>query len=71
MELRDYLRDVWPGSKGAFARRAGLHPAHLSQLQSGYRRASPVTWARIETATEGAVTREDLRPDLFVRTDAA
>lgn len=54
--------------KGDFQRiadEAMTKPVWLYHIAKGYRRASPEMALRIERATSGAVTRADLRPDLF------
>ena len=53
------------GSKAELARRAGVTPQAVSQW---FEEVRPVPAARclpIEQATNGAVTRYDLRPDIF------
>ena len=49
----------------ALAKALGVSSSMISQWKSGHRRISPETAIRIEIATNGAVTREDLRPDIF------
>lgn len=51
----------------ALARDTGAHRQWLWQVASGWRgkRASHVLAIAIERATGGAVTRHDLRPDVF------
>ncbi|MBU2800717.1 helix-turn-helix domain-containing protein [Acidithiobacillus caldus] len=48
----------------------GVSPSLISQWKTGYRRISPETAVRIERATNGAITRSDLRPDIFGPLDA-
>jgi DNA-binding transcriptional regulator YdaS (Cro superfamily) len=43
-----------------------ISPTWLSLLMNGSRRASPELSAKIEKATGGLVTREELRPDIFL-----
>lgn len=54
------------GSKAALARAVGVtHPAVVRWVK-GLSRPSPIqTCERIEKATGGAVTRHELRPDVF------
>jgi len=47
------------------ARHLGITAEWLSKLISGKVQPSPALAKRIEEATQGLVTREDLRPDLF------
>lgn len=51
------------GSQAELARRAGVQPAFVSQWLSGNRPVPASKCAAIESATHGAVTRKDLRPD--------
>lgn len=44
---------------------AGCAPTTLYMIALGHKRASWKLAARIEAATNGAVTRHDLRPDVF------
>lgn len=62
--LRQFLGGLPRGGVTALAGRLGVHPVYLSQLaarQNG-REPSPELCVSIERATEGAVTRRDLRP---------
>lgn len=47
------------------ARALGRNAEFLRQIAKGRRRPSPETAIQIEAATNGAVTREELRPDVF------
>jgi len=63
------------GSQSALSQFLGVHPAFVSQWATG-RRPVPGRWCiPIEQATGGAVTRHDLRPDIFgeapTKTEAA
>lgn len=40
-------------------------PAYVSQLASGHRRITAEMAIKIERATNGEVTRHELRPDLY------
>lgn len=65
MHLRDWIRTHTPEQRTEAARRAGTSLGHLWQLAGGHRRASPDLAKRLEAATDGAVTRSDLRPDIW------
>ena len=54
------------GSKAEMAQYLGISPTWLGQLLSGVRLASPKLAVAIEKATQGLVTRAELRPDLFL-----
>ena len=53
------------GTQGELAERIGVSQGFISQLARGARPIPPGLCRRIEDATDGAVTREDLRPDVF------
>ncbi|ATX62785.1 MULTISPECIES: transcriptional regulator [Yersinia] len=40
-------------------------PGYLNLIAYGHRKASPALAKRIEVATSGAVTKEQLRPDIY------
>ncbi len=65
MDLKTYLAE--PGAKQALAEKLGTDPNYLWQIANGWndRQASPKFAIRIEEATDGKVTRADLRPDIF------
>lgn len=53
------------GSQAALASAIGIHPSFVSQWVNDHR-PIPAKWCiPIEHATNGAVTRYDLRPDIF------
>lgn len=43
-----------------------ITPTWLGLIMKGTRKASPELCVRIERATGGLVSREELRPDIFV-----
>ena len=58
--IRDHLR-----SQVAVARAVGVSPQAVSEILRRGKRV-PAEWClALETATGGAVTRHDLRPDLY------
>lgn len=64
MTLNDYLtRNQIPRLE--FAERIGIDRSTLSRLLNGKRSASWQLAGTIEEATAGAVTRSDLRPDIY------
>ena len=65
MNLRHYFSEEPRGAKIEMARHLGITAEWLSKLISGKVQPSPALAKRIEEATQGLVTREDLRPDLF------
>jgi len=61
VQLIDFLQNE-KGSAARLAALLGLSPSYLSQMATGYRAVSPARCAAIERATNGQVTRKDLRP---------
>ena len=63
MKLHEHLAEQGI-SVGEFARQLGVSPDQLRQWVFGYagRIPGPAYCVRIEAATKGAVTRQDLRP---------
>jgi transcriptional regulator with XRE-family HTH domain len=53
------------GGQSALAQRAGISPGMIWQLVHGHRPIPPKLAVRIEKAIAGAVSRADLRPDIF------
>lgn len=66
MNLDAYLSREGAESAVDFARRAGLNPDQVRQWRYGHndRRPSEDNCARLERASSGLVTCEELRPDL-------
>lgn len=65
MRLKDHWQGLGPAGKKQLAIACGTSVAYLSQIAYGYRRASHEMARAIEDATGGAVTRGDLRPDIY------
>ncbi len=63
MDLREYLDSLPRGGVAEFAKRLDISPSYLSQLAAGTTQRSPERCVEIERATNGEVTRRDLRPD--------
>lgn len=65
MNLADYAKT--PEQRALLARAVGSDPQYMWQLVTGWRgkRPSPELARRIESATNGAVSRYELRPDIF------
>jgi len=57
-ELLDWLKYANDEAVSA----TGTTRGHLRQIAYGYRPASPEVAARLEVATEGRITRKQLRP---------
>ncbi|WP_341929692.1 transcriptional regulator [Methyloversatilis discipulorum] len=65
MDLHKYLTDVEPAVE--LARRLDVPPPLLSQWRNRVRPVPEGRCVDIEEATNGLVTREELRPDLAKR----
>lgn len=63
--------EVIGGGQAALARRLGITPAAVNQWVVGSRPVPAERCRAIEAATGGAVTRYDLRPDVFGEPPAA
>lgn len=65
MTLYEYFKTDIRGAKSEMAEYLRVTPTWLSLLIAGKRKASPLLAKRIEDATSGLVTRQELRPDLY------
>ena len=65
MNLQQYFSEEPRGAKIEMARFLGISAEWMSKLIACKVKPSPVLARRIEDATQGLVTRKDLRPDLF------
>ena len=66
MTLAEYFKSDVRGSKAEMAEYLKITPTWISLLISGRRKASPVLALALEKATGGLVTRQELRPDIFL-----
>lgn len=66
MTLSEYFKTDIRGSKAEMAEYLKITPTWISLLISKKRKASPVLALAIERATRGLVTRQELRPDIFL-----
>lgn len=62
MNIDTYLRSGVE-TAASFAEKIGVTPAFVSHWRTGFRPVPVGRCADIERATEGAVTRRDMRPD--------
>lgn len=66
MNLRDWIRATSPKVRAEIcAQQLHTTPDYLWQIAGGHSRPSARLANAIERATNGAVKREDLRPDVF------
>lgn len=65
MQLLDYIGDM--SRRETLAKALSTSPDYLWQIAKGWngRRAGPQLAQRIQEATQGIVTKESLRPDLW------
>lgn len=63
MKLSEFLDSRQRGAKARLAAQIGAHASDLSDWISGSRPVPVHRCSSIECATDGAVTRRDLRPD--------
>jgi DNA-binding transcriptional regulator YdaS (Cro superfamily) len=66
MTLEEYFREEPHGAKQEMADFLGITATWLSLLIHGKQQASPHLAIRIEQATQGLVTKEELRGDVFL-----
>lgn len=65
MNLKQYFKDEPYGAKKEMADYLGITPTWLGLLIRRSRKPSLELAKKIEKATQGLVTRKELRPDLF------
>ena len=63
MKLSDYLKNQPRGALLALAKKIGAHAPDLSRWASDERSVPIIHCAAIEKATDGQVSRQDLRPN--------
>lgn len=64
MSLAEYLESLPRGGKKIIALRLGVTASYLSRMVSGDRSITAERAIQIEEATDGMVTRSELRPDI-------
>jgi DNA-binding transcriptional regulator YdaS (Cro superfamily) len=65
MPLREWLKSQGRGSQQKLAQTIGVSETWMSLLVNGRVPCSPALATAIHQVTEGAVTRLELRPDIF------
>lgn len=63
MKYTDYYASLSAAEKRELAERLDTSVAYLSQLASGHRRAGASILLRIEAATDGQVSPQEMRSD--------
>ena len=66
MTLAEYFKTDVRGAKSEMAEYLKISPTWMALIIAGKRKASPVLALAIEKATGGLVTRQELRPDIFL-----
>jgi DNA-binding transcriptional regulator YdaS (Cro superfamily) len=64
MNLREFMISMSTDARETFAKDCGTSVGYLSLVWTGARKASADFAMQIERATKGAVTCEELRPDI-------
>jgi DNA-binding transcriptional regulator YdaS (Cro superfamily) len=70
MDLKTYLKETGT-PQAELARRIDVTPGMVWQWLHGERRVAAEQVLKIEQATDGNVSRHELRPDLYPRDSAA
>lgn len=65
MQLAEYFNDKQRGEKARLAKQIGVHATDLSDWISGARSVPTRHCLAVERATNGSVSRKDLRPGDF------
>lgn len=65
MTLLEYFKEEPIGAKKEMAEYLGITQAWMAMLINERSKCSPALAKKIEEATQGLVTRKELRPDLF------
>ena len=66
MDLKTYYTKLNKSEREALAENINTSPAYLSQLAYGHRKVGIGFFRLIEEATNHQVTRNELRPDIFL-----
>lgn len=64
-EKIEYLLGLDPKDRADLAKRTGVGSDYLYQIGVGYRKASHKVARNLERETNGDVTKQQLRPDIF------
>ncbi|WP_347558541.1 YdaS family helix-turn-helix protein [Robbsia sp. KACC 23696] len=63
MDIKTYLAQGGRGAASKLAAALGVSPSYLSQMSGGQASISPERCVAFESATQGAIKRQDLRPN--------
>jgi DNA-binding transcriptional regulator YdaS (Cro superfamily) len=65
MKLSEYFANKPRGAQKRLAAACGVSPTWMTLITNGHRVPSPELAALIHQITNGLVSREELRPDIF------
>lgn len=65
MSFRSYYRKLNAKEKKELSEKMKVSIGFLSQLSTGHRKAGVRVIAKLEKATNGVLTRAEIRPDIF------
>ena len=65
MNFKDFYKKLSAEEKRELGKNANLSLQYLSHLANGHRNAGLKMIIRLEKATNGALTRAEIRPDIF------
>lgn len=69
--LRTYLSSLSPPDQAHYARQAGTTIGYLRKVLSTGQRLGGALVRRLDEESKGAVSRQELRPDIFGEPEAA
>lgn len=65
MDFKTFWFDMSQEQRASFAERVNRSPGYLQLVAGGFRNASPELATDIQVQSEGRVTREEMRPDVY------
>lgn len=63
MQFKTYFFGLSPQDRKGFAEKVGTSAGHLTNHAYGYTPLAPAVCVLVEKESDGAVTRQELRPD--------
>ncbi|GAB0678613.1 hypothetical protein BT09C10_43600 [Escherichia coli] len=63
--MKAYWDSLTKEQQGELAGKVGSTPGYLRLVFNGYKKASFVLAKKLEQCTSGAITKSDLRPDIY------
>lgn len=65
MDFKTFWFDLSQQQRVTFAGKVDRSPGYLQLVAGGFRKASPALAGEIQLQSEGRVTREEMRPDVY------